>query len=273
MVKKLLLTLLLVGTLWGDDQLYGKIKSLVGDATFAKNRSFIEIIFKPTEDYCFNDHIDVVKVVETLKENGLLNLFYKKPQSLELTFSTNGTPLFFVKLMGETLRSMGYYRYVTKASKLDSSTFYWKVQLTTEYATDPTILSKELRKRGCTVVDITKENMQSWVYDIDMTHAHLNLKEIQDGQQIIFNRSLYAHWLDVSKVKKIWVTSNRGNSWFPYIAYYDNAMRLLKVYKRNRKSWQLKLNLPRDTAYVKLTDLYTLKNIKNGLQIEGIGEK
>ncbi|MEA3374451.1 MAG: hypothetical protein U9Q62_12270 [Campylobacterota bacterium] len=273
MVKKLLLLLLIAGTLWSDDQLNDKIKSLVGDAAFAKNRSFIEIIFNPTEYYYYNGHIDVVKVVETLEENGLLNLFYKKPQSLELTFSTNGPPLFFVKLMGETLRSMGYYRYITKASKLDSATFYWKVQLTTEYATNPTILSKELHKRGCSIIDITKEHMQSWVYDIDMTHAHLNLQEIQEGQQIVFNRSLYAHWLDVSKVKKLRVTSNKGNYWFPYIAYYDNAMRLLKVYKRDKKSWQLKLTLPRDTAYIKLADLYTLKNIKSGLQIEGIGQK
>lgn len=264
---------MILGTLWSDDQLYDKIKSLIGEATYAKNRSFVEIIFQPTEAYYFNGHIDVVKVVETLKENGLLNLFYERPQSLELTFSTNGSPLFFVKLMGETLRSMGYYRYITKSSKLDSSLFYWKVQLVTEYATDPTILSKELQKRGCSIIDITKESAQAWAYDIDMSNAHLSLTEISDGQQLVFDRSLYAHWLDVSKVNRLVVTSKRGNSWYPYIAYYDNAMRLLKVYKRDQRSWQLQLRLPRDCAYVKLADLYTLKNIKNGLQIEGNGER
>ena len=273
MVRAAFLLLALTAALWSNDALHAKIESLIGEPTFAKNRSFIEIIFKNSGNYYINEHIDVVKVVETLKENGLLNLFYAKPQQLELTFKTNGAPLFFVKLLGETLRSMGYYRYITKASRQDNSTFFWSVELTTEYATDPTILSKELNKRGCKIVDIQKKNLQAWVYDIDMTHAHLDLQRISDGQSVTFDRSLYAHWIDVSEVKKLQVTSNRGNSWYPYIAYYDSAMHLLKVYKRDKKSWRLKLTLPRDTCYVKVADLYSLKNIKNGLHLQGIGKK
>ncbi len=273
MVRNYLFLLLLTTSVWANDALFSKIESLIGESAFTKNRSFIEIIFTPTDTYYYNEHIDVVKVVETLKENGLLNLFYRKPESLELTFKTNGSPLFFVKLIGETLRSMGYYRYITKASRHDSSTFFWTVELTTEYATDPTILSKELGKRGCSITDIKKESLQAWVYDVDMTHAHLNLNPIEEGQNLQFDRSLYAHWIDVSRVKKLQLTSNTGNSWYPYIAYYDSAMHLLKVYKRDKKSWRLKLKLPRDAAYVKISDLYSLKNMKNGLHIVGIGKK
>lgn len=273
MVKKVILFFLLVCSLEADEALYEKIKSLVGVPVFEHNRAFIEIIFSPADAYYLNERMDVVKITETLKENGLFNLFFEKPQPLEITFSTNGSPLFFVMLMGETLRSMGYYRYITEESRLDNSAFYWKIRLTTEYATDPSMLRSELRKRGCDIIDIERENMQKWVYEIDMSHAHLNLKPIQNGEEVLFKRSLDAHWLNVSEVKKVTMWSLKTNNWYPYIAFYDSSLRLLRVYKRDKKTWQITIPLPRDAVYIKIADLYSLKNIKDGLRIEGKGEK
>jgi hypothetical protein len=260
-------------SVWGNTDLYQKIESLVGRTDFDKNRAFIEIIFTPSEAYFVNDHLDVVKVVQTLKENGLLNLTYEKPQPLELTFTTNGSPMYFVKLMGDTLRAMGYYRYATSESRLDNSTFYWKIILNTKHATDPVTLRDELRKRGCDITDIIRENRQAWSYEINMSDAHLELAPLEGGEEVVFKRSLYAHWLNVSKVKRMTVWSFRGNNWYPYLAFYDSSLRLLKVYKRNKKSWQVTVNPPRDTAYVRISDLYSLKNIKDGLRIEVKGTR
>ena len=273
MVKKLLLLCLLIASLRADEALYEKVRSLIGESDYAQNRAFIEIIFSPSEAYYTNEHMDVVKVTETLKENGLLNLFFEEPQSLEITFSTNGSPLFFVKLMGETLRSMGYYRYITEESRLDNSAFSWKIRLTTEYATDPSILRNELRKRGCDIVDIKRENGRKWAYEIDMAQARLNLEPLQSGEEVTFSRSLDAHWLNISEVKKVTIWSLKANNWYPYVAYYDSSMRLLKVYKRDRKTWQIIVNPPRDAAYMKLSDMYSLKNIKDGLRVEATGVK
>ena len=88
-----------------------------------------------------------------------------------------------------------------------------------------------------------------------------------------FRRSLDAHWLNVSQVQRLTLTSLRGNNWYPYIAFYDSSMRLLKVYKRDRKTWEVTVRPPRDAVYVKVTDLYTLKNIKDGFRILPKGVK
>jgi hypothetical protein len=74
-------------------------------------------------------------------------------------------------------------------------------------------------------------------------------------------------------VKKLTLWSLKGNNWYPYIVFYDSSLRLLKVYKRDLKTWQLVMSLPRDAVYVKITDLYSQKNIKDGLRIEVQGVK
>jgi len=84
-----------------EDPLATKVKSFLSDKTYDENKGFINVIFDPKSAFYQNDRVDAVKVVQTLKENGLLKLFFKKPQEFRLNFKTNGSPLFFVKLMGD----------------------------------------------------------------------------------------------------------------------------------------------------------------------------
>jgi hypothetical protein len=129
------------------DLLQEKIKALIGQNSYARHIKFIKIIFSNEENYYINDRVDVAKVIQTLKDNGLLDLFFKKPQEMHLTFQSSGYPLFFVKIMSDTLQSMGYYRFITDRVKQDESGFFWTIRLTSEYAIDP-FYSKTLCKNA-----------------------------------------------------------------------------------------------------------------------------
>lgn len=83
-----------------EELLTQKIESFLEEGVYRQNRAFIEIIFSPKEEFYISDRVDVVKVVQTLKDNGLLNLFFEKPQELTLSFATSGAPLFFCKDYG-----------------------------------------------------------------------------------------------------------------------------------------------------------------------------
>ncbi len=255
------------------DLLQEKIKALIGDNAYARHVRFIRIIFANEEDYYTNARVDVAKVIQTLKDNGLLELFFKKPQEMHLTFQSGGYPLFFVKIMSDTLQSMGYYRFITERSKQDESGFYWTIRLTGEYAIDPVLLKKALQKRGCDIVDINRNTKTDWAYHIDMKNAYLMLKELEPYTEKLLKKSLYEHWLNVKSAKSLTLWSLKGNSWYPYVSIYDKELHLLKVYKRDRKTKKIKLELPEDTAYVKIADLYSLKNIKEGLRVQAQGTK
>jgi len=175
--------------------------------------------------------------------------------------------------MSDTLRNIGYYRYVTEKSNLVNSEFTWNISLTSEYAADPLILSKELLKSGCNIVDVIRESETDWIYIIDMKNSRLNTKVIEDGQEIKLKRSLYSYWLDVSKIKKLKITSSYRNSWYPYIAYYDKSLQFLRVVKRDVKRRRITLDMKDDTYYLKISDIYTLKNIKDALVLTPIGSR
>jgi hypothetical protein len=250
-----------------------KIKTFISKESYAKNKEFIKLIFSPEIDYYRQDRIDVVKVIETLKENGLLNLFFKKPKELKQSFSTSGSPLFFVKIMGDTLRNIGYYRYVTTKSNLDSSEFVWDISLKSEYATDPLILQRELKKSGCDIIDIDKKSKDKWEYSIDMSKAYLNVVSLQANQKVILKRSLYAHWLNVSNIDKLVIDSSFRDRWHPELSYYDKQLHLLKVIKKDKKTVTISLKIPKYAKYIKISDIYTLKNIRENLTIKPIGSK
>jgi len=256
-----------------DDPLTQKIKTLIDMDLYKQNKAYIDIIFSPPSEYYDGDMVNAVKVVQTLKENGLLDLFFKKPQELNLSFKTSGAPLFFVKIMGDTLRNIGYYRYVTKESTLNSSEFIWTISLTSEYATDPLVLQKELQKSGCSIIDVQRNSATDWSYVIDMRGGYLNLPVLHNGTKIKLRRSLYAHWLDVSQVKKLKIYSSSRNSWYPYIAYYDSSLHLLKVIRRDSKKRNIALDVPSGARYVKISDIYTLKNIKDALVLTPLGTR
>jgi len=255
------------------DPLITKIQSFLSAQTYAQNRDFINVIFEPKSDYYQNDRVDAVKVVQTLKENGLLKLFFKTPEEFRLNFKTNSSPLFFVKLMKDTLRSIGYYRYVTTGSNYDASEFVWSINLTSEYMTDPQVLQTQLRKSSCEIIDIERNGEKEWSYLIDISHAKLNVKVLYEGEQVTLKRSLYAHWLDVSKIRMLKIESSRRNSWYPKIAYYDASLHLVKLLERDKIYREILLKIPKNAIYIKISDAYTLKNVRDELTLTPQGRR
>ncbi len=253
--------------------LNNKVKMFIGDASYKNNKAFVHIIFKPYKNFFVSNKINIIKVIKTLKDSGLLKLFFKKPQHISISFSSNGPALYFVKLVSQALRSIGYYRYITKKAHLDLSGFVWTIDFTSDYVIGPIILNNALHKLGCNITSISLQNPTSWSYQINMQNAHLNSKILHDNLPVEIHRSLYSPWFNVSLVKKIQITSNGGNHWYPEIIFYDKYLKILKILKINRKIYQISLNIPKDSIYMKLSDIYNLQNISNGLKIIALGKR
>ncbi|MGE0738864.1 hypothetical protein [Sulfurimonas sp.] len=274
MVKIALLLLCLVSFSHAQDLLMQKIQNLVNPRTFAKDKAFIETIFSPKSAYYKEDgRVDSIKVIKTLKDNGVLNLFFKTPREMNISFKTQGTPLLFIKIMSDTLQNVGYYKYMTKESNFDDSGFVWKINLTSEYAADPLILAQELEKNNCKIVDVVRENESDWSYVIDMQKAKLDVAALEGGVEFNLKRSLYAYWLDVSKIGTLDIVSSIRNEWYPYIAFYDKSLKLLNVIKIDTKKTNITLELDPEAYYIKISDIYTLKNIKDDLVLTPLERK
>lgn len=257
-----------------DDALIKKAKSFIDPKLFSKDKTYLETLFFPKTDfYDLNDKVDSVKVIQTLKNSGIINLFFKKPSEMTVTFKTDGATMLFVKIMSDSLRNIGYYKYITKESSIKDKEFMWKISLVAEYATDPVVLSSELDKSGCKIVDIVRESPTDWTYVIDMKNAKLDVKKLSNAEEVSLKRSLYAYWLDVSKIKNLEIISSDRNNWYPYIAYYDKSLMLLRVVKQDEKKRKMHFEIEDGVHYIKISDIYTLKNIKDPLVLNPSGNR
>lgn len=246
-----------------------KIQNLLGEKAYAKNRAFIDAITKPKSNYLVgSSRVDTLKLVRVLKENGLLNIFFNSPQEFSISFKTSSKPNLFIKIVNDTLVNIGYYKYTTKEASYSQDEFLWRVAMVSEYASDPTVLIDELAKNGVRVVDIVRQNQANWIYELDMSSARVDTTKIDD--EVRLKRSLYAHWVEVSGVDTLSVETSFSNNWHPYIAYFDSELNLLETKKIDSKVTSLRLEIANGASYMKVADMYDMKNLRDDLILKPI---
>jgi len=250
-----------------------QIKSIIEEKELNKHQKLINVIFDNEEKFIHNGKALTIKIIKKLKDNGLLKLYFSQPKLIEVTFQTGGNASFFIKILRDTLRSIGYYRYFTMNAVRDNSGFTWKIQFKSEYAIDPVVLEEALAKRNCSINSINRSNATQWHYSIDIQNAHLSLQSIIPHQPTDLKKSLRPYLVNVQKGKKLTLHTKGGDAWFPDIAIFDEKMRLLKVYKRKKRTKEIVFYLPKESVYMKITDSFNQSNLRHGLSLLLEGEK
>lgn len=268
MFKTLLLSVLLTFAL-NADLLNDKIKNLIGEEDFIKHNNLINFIFKKRSDFILGDNLNYTQVAKKLQENGLLKLAFDKPKDITVTFLVNKDPVKSLKILKDTLKSLGYYYYFTKSTRFDGQDrLHWTIKLTTEAAIDPLVLSNELQKQNARIVEITKQDNDEWLYKINTTNSTINDSLfILNNEKVILKKPLSPYILRVNEAKNIYITSRILNRWSPYVVFYDKHLNILEVVKKDKIYRKLKLSIPESTKYIKISDLFTLINIKRGLSV------
>lgn len=258
-----------------EANLYERVQALVEPATLRTHKNLIKIIFKDRSKFLRNGRIDSVKIAKALKENGLLDLFFGKPTKVYIDFKTGGNALFFTKLINDVMRSLGYYRYLNLHASSSEEGFERSIMINSEYALDPVILSRVLEKIGCSITDIKRVDKSHWEYEIDISSAKLDVMSVNGSEKLTLRQSRSDYWLRLNDIDKIVLQSLRGNNWYPYVAFYDRELRLLKIFKKDVRTKKITFALPKDTVYIKISDIYQLANLRKGIKIisQGKGKK
>ncbi len=58
-----------------------------------------------------------------------------------------------------------------------------------------------------------------------------------------------------------------GEIWFPYAAFYDRDLRILKVFALENGVRTFAPRVPKGAVYMKLTDNYTTENLRHGVML------
>ncbi|VAY87458.1 Putative periplasmic protein [hydrothermal vent metagenome] len=270
-MKKIFIFLFFFISISSADILFQKIENFMEKKQFQTHNKLIHSLFRnKNEFYKSSGQIDYILLLETLKKKGFLNLKLHKPNDLNVEFNTNADTIKSFKILNKILKEMGYSYYFTKSINFDKTLgiLSWKIAFKGEYMIDPFFLAKELEKQYCYIVDIEKVNNKYWKYTIDVNNSKIiEAIKIANNERVVLRKPLRPYFLEVGKSTKLNVSGRILNHWFPYIAFYDNHLNLLKSIKEKRIHRVYHTNIPLGTKYIKISDLYTLINIKRGLSV------
>ena len=245
-----------------------KIQSFVGQKQYKTQKNLIHIIFKDESRFvCEDGSIDDVKVLEQLKKSGLLKLFYKNPQTLNLSLVTKGHSLIFMRVINETLSSMGYNYFLTKQVKRDDNDFLWDIVLSTEHIVDPIIFTQALKARGCSLDAIDKTSENEWKYTINSDNIEIEARKIEANTTVKLKKPIKPYWIVVKNMSSISFRSKLADRWHPNIVFFDANLQIIRDYRKDIVANTLKLKIPINAKYAKVADMYTLDNIKRGMSV------
>ena len=266
-MKRLILIYSILLSALNSSPVMDMVEELVDKDSFRQHRSLINKIFEDNRKFMNRDNVNIISILKKLKNNGILKLFLDQPQSIQISFKGANNPIFFMKLISDSLQDLGYFKYRVLEATRNSDGFIWTIEFISDYILDPTLLYSSLAKKGCRIVDINRNALLQWSYSIDTTNAILNVQQVEKNQNLRLKTPVFDYWLKIKNGKTI-EFSSIANKWHPYISFYDEKLFLIEVFKDDKKRTKLKLNIPKSTKYIKVTDMYLLNNLKNGLRVK-----
>ncbi len=266
MVKHSFLLIFFLTSLFSKD-IESAIKDIVGLKEYKSKKKFIEIIFKDKDYFNKNGFLDYNKILQKLRDEGLLKL-KDSTSLLKVAFTTKQTNLqIFLKVVKDTLSSLGFNNIYTIKSIKRGEKFVWVVSLGNNYMLDPLLFSKKLLEKNVYIEDMKRYSLTNWNYVLNSSNAVLVPEKLEYNDIIKLSKTMSAYWINIEGSRRIQIQSSINNNWHPYVVLYNKDLKIISSIKRNKKSQKLSLNIPADAVYMKIDDFYTIKNIKDGLSI------
>ncbi len=266
MVKHFFLIFLISITLYSKS-IDTAIKDIVGKKEYSAKKKLIDILFKDKDLFVSGDYLDYEKILQKLRDENLLNL--KKTSSpLRVAFTTKQKNLqIFIKVIKDTLLSLGFNDIYTIKSIRRGRKFVWIVSLGNTYMLDPLLFAKSMKEKNIFIEDMKRYTDTNWNYVLNIEEAIVVPKKLEYNDMIKLQKTLSAYWINIKDSKKVQIQSSVNNSWHPYVVLYNKDLKIISSIRKNRSTGKLELNIPADAAYLKIDDFYTMKNIKDGLSI------
>ncbi|MDR2152626.1 MAG: hypothetical protein LBO72_07385 [Helicobacteraceae bacterium] len=274
-MSKIFAFLFLACAMFGD-AISDKVRALVDPQSYVMHQRLIEIVFKNRKEFLAEpNRADSVKIASTLKDNGLLDIFYKDgPRNLSATFRTTKSPLFFLKAVGDSLSDLGYNFTRISAMRSDELFFEWTIAYRSDHAIDPAQLSRKLAAFRVKIDDISKQG-NAWSYSLISKNPTLpeaialELKHTSDDPLSVQNMS-GEYWIKLPKhsaSSRVGIRKKTGGLWVVYAVFYDDALQPIQTATSANAVKAFLSPFPENAAYLKITDNDIAVALQHGLQL------
>ena len=241
----------------------------MGPSAYQTQRNLVRILFSDKEAFIDpkSGEPHAIKILETLKENGLLNLFYPDTKSITITFSAKEHPMLFMRIVNESLQSIGYSYYLTRHIRQDGDGIQWTIGVSTQHLVDPVLLSRQIEARGAKIQNVIRQGEWEWHYQINTHDAKPKIEPYGLNTTIALGKPIQPYWVNVSDASKMRLRSHAADKWFPSIVFFDATLHIIEEVRYEDARSSLHVSIPENAVYAKIEDRFTLDNIKRGLHL------
>jgi len=262
------LLLVLFAIYLNANDLHENIKNFIGEDKYKRHTFLIKKLFIQKDSFYINDKLKYSKIFKILDKNGLLDLKFKKPKTIEIEFESISSSIQTIKMIKDVLSTLGYSYYFTNFLEKRDDKLIWQINLKSESMLNPSILISKLEDLNVVFMNVKKINDIKWKYEIDLNYANIaNTIIVQNNEKIILKKPHKPYFLKVSNASELKVVSRVLNKWYPYISFYDKNLELLSIVHEKKVFKTLITNIAEGTQYITIGDTYTLLNIKRGLSV------
>lgn len=266
MIKKLIL--IITCTVALNANINTNIRDILGPSAYSTHKNLINYIFNESSSYYNDGQVDYIALTSKLQSNGLLKLKYSSTKYINVSFKISATPKKSLIILKDALNSLGHYYYLVEDARYDYNTYIWNIKLKTEAAINPLRLAQALAKNNCKVSYIKREGADNWRYSINSDNSNIyKAKDLVTNSQLSLKKPLRPYILKVSNANSLKITSNSGNRWHPDVVFYDNDLNIIENFKDDNLHQELIVDVPNNTTYIKINDLYSLANLRRGISI------
>ena len=245
-----------------------KVKSLLSDSEYAVHKNLITHLFSNQNNFYTNNKIDYTLITQALINNGVLKINPSSTLNQSITFYVNKDPKKALRNLNDILKGLGQQNFTTTEEVVVNDSLKWTIQIKNAAAISPLRLSQELQLINCSITDIKREGDSNWTYSIDTNGATVyRAEDLVNNKQLALKKPNKPYMIEVSRTKVITMKSHAGNIWYPNVVFYDNSLKIIGTYQENSLHKSLKLEVPNETKYIKIDDIYNLANIKQGINI------
>ena len=266
MIKNFILIAIIC--VFANANLNERIQNILGYSDYNTHRNLINHIFSNENAFYTNGKINYSRVSQELQNNDLLGLNLGSTREIDVTFYINGNQKKSMKNINDILKVLGHQYFITKEEIVVDNNLKWSIKMKTASAINPLRLSQELQSINCNILDIKKEGNNKWAYSIDMSDSSIyKAEDLVNNTQINLRKPLKPYIVKVENISKIYMNSNTGNTWYPSVVFYDNDFNMIETYEDYTSQKSIKISVPNNTKYIKIDDLYSLANLKRGINI------
>lgn len=264
MVKKIFIILLTLSQTWALSTLEHAQNIVANPSQDEK----LKLLFADKNLVDYRGYVKWDELINTLKINALFSPTLDQSAQLKIRFKSQNTGALFFKILNDALNEAGFVYFTPSFVDIKDEGIEYEILVETRYILDPSVFYAILKNNAVFINNITKTSELSYEYDLDFSYAKLKEKVyIPLNKSVKLQRPLADYLVELKGASMIELRADSRDSWFAKLLFLDDKLKLVSAFKQNQKNNLLSLSVPSNAKYVLIGDLFSLDNIKRGLEI------